>query len=86
MKSPKITTKSNAQKQMVNSSFGLNFMTLNILNLNFFHISWIHHELEGIILKKLNNYQFNINLMYDEQILDNYLFNITYLHTNYNIF
>ena len=43
--------KGDAQKQMVEFGFDVDFMTLNILKLeSFFHISWIHYLLEGIII------------------------------------
>lgn len=44
----KLITQSDAQKQMVGC---VNFMTLNILKLVFFHVPWIHYILEEITTK-----------------------------------
>jgi hypothetical protein len=69
--------------QMVESGFGrLDFMTLIILNLE---ISFIFLEfvicLRASSQNFMENHQFNVILSYFKPILDNHLFNITYLHT-----
>ena len=63
------------------------FMTLIILNLEFSFIF-----LEFIIFLRassqnfVENHHIDIILSYFKQILDNHLFNITYLHTTCTIF
>ena len=47
--------KSIAQKVMANFGLDVDFMTLNILKLIFFHILRIHYKLEGIITKTCRN-------------------------------
>ena len=65
----------------------VDFMTLTILNLEFSFIF-----LEFIISLRassqnfVENHQFNIILSHFKQILDNHLFNITYLYTTCTVF
>ena len=65
----------------------VDFMTLTILKLEFFSIF-----LEFIMYLRassqnfVENNNFYIILSYLKQILDNHLFNITYLHTTCTIF
>ena len=62
-------------------------MTLNILELEFFLIilkSVIHFKASS--QNFVENHQFNIISSYFKQILDNHLFNITYLHTTCTVF
>ena len=80
-----LIVKRDAQKQMVESHFGCRFHDLNYFEVGiFFHIPWI--LLEGIITKLCENHQFHVILSYFKQILDNHLFNITYLHTTCTVF
>ena len=58
----------------------VNFMTLNILKLEF------HYILEGIVTKLCRKPPiFKILMMYFEKKIDIYLFNISYLHTACNV-
>ena len=65
----------------------VDFITLTILKLEFSFIF-----LEFIIYLRassqnfVENHQFNVILSYFKQILDNHLFNITYLHTTCTVF
>ena len=72
---------------MVESSLDIDFMTSNILELEFSFIF-----LEFIIYLRassqnfVESHQFNVILSYFKQIWDSHLFNITYLHTTCTIF
>ena len=72
---------------MIKSFFAIDFITLTILELDFFF-----RFLEFIIYLRassqnfVENQQFNAILSYFKQILDNHLFNITYLHTTCSVF
>ena len=73
--------------KMVESSFGCRFHDLKYFEVDIFYIF-----LEFIICWRassqnfVENYQFNVISLYFEQILDSYLFNITYLHTTCIVF
>ena len=41
---------------MAKYGLDIDFMTLNILKLDFFHIPWIFYKLEGIIKKNLGKH------------------------------
>ena len=61
-------------------------MPFKVLNLDFKKILWIYHKLEGIIKNIVENHYFDVNLLDFKQILDDYLFHVTYLHTTRTIF
>ena len=88
MRSSKDIIKSNAQKQWLNVVLDIDFMTLNILKLDLFLIliEFII-DLRAVLQKFVEKYQFNEILSYFLfKKWDNYLFNITYLHTTCTIF
>ena len=63
----------------------VDFMTLNILKLEFFHIPWFYYELEGTITnskRKLMLYNFIMILANSRQLRVQYI----YLHTTCTIF
>ena len=60
MRSQKLINTSDAQKQWRDLNMDINVMTLNILNLEFFYISWIHYKIEGIITKFVEKHQSNV--------------------------
>ena len=65
----------------------LDFMTLNILKLDFFHIPWFHNKLEASLQKFVEKHQFYAILSCFSQIQDNYVFNkFTCTLLNYIIF
>ena len=81
LRSSKLIIKSDAQKQMVEFGFGRRFHDLKYFEVGiFFHKPLIHYLLKGIIIKFVENHQFNVIISYFKQILNNYLFNSTYLH------
>ena len=65
----------------------IDFMTLTILKLEFSFISLEFNIcLRASSQNYVENHQFNVILSYFKHILDNRLFNITYLHTTCIIF
>ena len=75
------------QSKWLSLVLDVDFMPLTILKLEF---SFIFFEFIIYLMASsqnfMENYQFNIILSCFKQILDNHLFNITYLHTTCKIF
>ena len=72
---------------MVESNFGRRFHDLKYLKVGFFFIFLdfiIHFKASSQIF--VETHQLNVISLYCKQALDNYLFNITYLHTTCTIF
>ena len=76
------------KSKWLNLVLDVDFMTLKILKLKFdfiflefisLYTSRHHHK------KKIGYHQFNVLLLYYKQILNNCLFDITYLRTTYII-
>ena len=74
------------KSKCLNLILDIDFMTLKILKLEFFYIPWIHYLLVVIITNFVGNHQFNVILLYLKNNLENYLLNITYLHTTCIVF
>jgi hypothetical protein len=74
MTSSKLIIKIILKREWLNLVLDIDFMTSNILKLDFFlHISWIHYKLEGNLY---DNIKIRVILSYIKQIIDNYMFNI----------
>ena len=64
------------QKVMAKSGFRCQFYDLKYFEVGFFfHISWIHYKLEGTITKIVEK-KLNVILVYSNQSLDDFVFNI----------
>ena len=66
---------------------GVHFMTLIVLKLEYsFNFPWFIIDLKASSQNFVENHQFDVIVSYCENILDNHLFNITYLHTTCIVF
>ena len=79
MRPSNLIIKSIARKVMSKFGFGHSFHDLEYFEIGFisFHNPWILYKLEDTITKICRKNQFNIILSCFEQILDNYVFNIS---------
>ena len=84
MTSSKLITKSDAQKQMVEYSFGLKYHDPKCFEVGVFLMFLeFNINLRASSQNFVENHRFDVVLSYFKHILDMYQFNITYLHITF---